>query len=113
MPIKWASNLVYVKFQWNNFNQFVSQKKEDFRIVGGVYNLEFYEIPPPTKKASTIMIRKNFKGKDVLTKFKLSPSAIVKETITVTYELPHYVFMAPYKYGNKDNLKIAQFDTSA
>ena len=59
------------------------------------------------------MIRKNYKGRDILTKFKLSPAAIIKETITLTYQLPHYVFMAPYKYGNKDRLKIAQYDTSA
>lgn len=44
-----------------------------------------------------------------MTRFKLQPS-VIKESFKVMYEIPKYVFMAPYKNGNKSELKIAQFD---
>ena len=77
-------------------------------MVGGVFNLEFYDMFVGTKKISNICIKKFYKGREILEKFKL-PSSAIKESFRVMYEIPSYVFLATY---NKSNIKIAQFDVA-
>lgn len=77
-------------------------------IIGGVYNLEFYELLLGSKKISSFIIKKSFKGKEILEKFKL-PTAVVKEPFQVRYEIPKHVFLTPM---TKKTLRIAQYDFS-
>lgn len=39
VPPKWTNNTTVVKFEWTSFNQFGNLNKEQFRVVGGVFNL--------------------------------------------------------------------------
>lgn len=39
VPPKWTNNTTVVKFEWTSFNQFDRETGEEFRIVGGVFNL--------------------------------------------------------------------------
>lgn len=76
--------------------------------MGGVFNLEYYDMFVGTKKVSNITIKKFYKDKQILTNFKL-PLANLKETFKVMYEIPSYVFMVPY---TKSTIKLAQLDTT-
>lgn len=83
---------------------------EEFRIVGGVFNLEFFEMFVGTKKTNNICIKRQYKGKQIIgPKFKLAPAAI-KQPFKVTYQIPKYVFMVPY---TKSTLKIAQYEAAS
>jgi hypothetical protein len=77
--------------------------------VGGVFNIEFYEMFIGTKKTNNITIRRSYKDKEILDRFKL-PTSAIKEPFKLMYEIPSYVFLVPY---TKATLKLAQYDMAA
>ena len=39
VPSKWINNTSVVKFEWVNFDSFGQKVKEEFRVLGGVFNI--------------------------------------------------------------------------
>ena len=63
IPSKWINANSIVKFEWVNFDPFETNEKEPFHIIGGVYNIEFYELLMGSKKINNVVLKKYFKGK--------------------------------------------------
>ena len=95
-----------VKFEWVNFNPFLSPTYLPFQHIGGVYMLEFYELLLPSKKINNITLKKYYKGSEILEKFKL-PTNVIKEPFNVMYQIPQYVFLHTY---DQTTLRFAQYD---
>ncbi len=108
IPSKWMNANTIVKFQWVNFNPYAPDNYEKFLIVGGTYTLEFYELLLASKKINNIVLKKHYKGAEILEKFKL-PTALIKEPFNVTYQIPKYVFLHTF---DQSTLRFAQFDAT-
>ncbi len=114
IPSKWMNANTIVKFEWANFEPpFENQNKNEsqklnFLIIGGVYNLEFYELLMGSKKINNITLKKLFKGKEILDKFKLQTS-LIKEPFQLQYQIPPKVFLHTF---DQNNLQFAQYDFS-
>ena len=61
-----------------------------------------------SKKVNNFIVKKYFKGKEILEKFKLSANA-VKEPFQIMYQIPKYVFLI----SNRNDLNFAQYDYSS
>ena len=70
--------------------------------------MEFYELLLGSKRINNFTIKKYFKGKEILDRFKLQ-SNVIKEPFQVMYQIPKYVFLSPI---DKNNIKIAQYDAN-
>lgn len=94
------------KFLWVNFNPWEGDQLTKFNIVGGVYILEFFDLIMGSKKINNIILKKNYKGPEIL--IKHSPN-IIKEAFNVMYQIPKYVFLHTF---DQNTIKLAQFDTT-
>lgn len=69
IPSKWINANTIVKFEWVNFEppfdggDEKEREKQGFLIVGGVYNLEFYELLMGSKKINNVTLKKLFRGR--------------------------------------------------
>lgn len=68
--------------------------------------MEFYELLLGSKKINNIVLKKFYKGSEILDKFKL-PTNLIKEPFNVTYQIPKYVFLHTF---DQSTLRFAQFD---
>ena len=94
------------KFEWVNYDPFKQQHPEKFIIVGGVYILEFFDLVVGSKKINNIVLRKNYKGSEIL--IKHSPN-LIKEPFNVMYQIPKYVFLHTF---DQSSIQFAQFDSN-
>lgn len=62
-----------------------------------------------SKKINNIVLKKYYKGAEILEKFKL-PTALIKEPFNVTYQIPKYVFLHTF---DQSSLRLAQYDAAA
>ena len=70
--------------------------------------MEFYELLMGSKKINNITLKKLFKGKEILDKFKLQTS-LIKEPFQLQYQIPPKVFLHTF---DQNNLQFAQYDFS-
>jgi len=94
------------KFEWTNYNPFLSSDFEKFLIIGGVYILEFFDLIMGSKRINNIVLKKNYRGPEIL--IKHSPN-LIKEPFNVQYQIPSYVFLHTF---DQSSLKLAQYDSS-
>lgn len=108
IPSKWMNANTIVKFQWVSFNPFSPENFDKFLHIGGVYNLEFYQLLLASKKINNIVLKKFYKDAEILEKFKLSPN-IIKEPFNVMYQIPKHIFLQTF---DQSSLRFAQYDAS-
>lgn len=94
------------KFQWINYNPYETDQQEKFIIIGGVFILEFFDLIMGSKKINNIVLKKNYKGPEIL--IKHSPN-MIKEPFNLTYQIPNYVFLHTF---DQSSIKLAQYDTN-
>jgi hypothetical protein len=107
IPSKWMNMNTICRFQWVNYNPYATDEVERFLITGGVYILEFYDLVMGSKRISNIVLKKNYKGQEIL--MKHSPN-LIKEPFNVMYQIPSYVFLHTH---DQASLKLAQYDTTS